>query len=152
MTREAKFVYIPVNSQVREEVVYKVQLTDLRLQDTYYQFSALTEDDRQIFKNEFEQIRPYEFPDHVHMQVTYEFDLNLYRIDRDVYSLLDWIGDVGGLNEGLGIMLTLILSIVNFNNFEHYLVKHLYRKPEDPISDETSTQPALKRTKTRLVQ
>ena len=48
---EAKFIYIPVNSQMREEVVYKVQLTDLNLQDTYYQFSALTEDDRRIFRN-----------------------------------------------------------------------------------------------------
>ena len=51
VAKESRTVWIPINSQVREEIVYKVQLTDLRLQDNYYQFSALTEDDRQIFSN-----------------------------------------------------------------------------------------------------
>jgi len=83
---------------MREEIVYAIELTDLRLQDTYYQFSALTEDDRQIFSIQSRKNRPYEFPDNVHMQVTFEFDLDLHRIDRDVYSILDWIGDMGGLN------------------------------------------------------
>ena len=36
VAHEAKFIYIPISSQVREELVYKVQLTDLNLQDTYY--------------------------------------------------------------------------------------------------------------------
>lgn len=48
---ESRTVWIPINSQIREEIVFKIQLTDLRLQDTYYQFSALTEDDRRIFGN-----------------------------------------------------------------------------------------------------
>ena len=33
---EANVLWIPVSSQIREEAVYKVQLTDLELQDTYY--------------------------------------------------------------------------------------------------------------------
>ena len=86
-----------------------MQLTDLDLQDTYFEFSALTEDEFQIFGNRFQLIRPYEFPDHVHLQITFEFDLTLYRIDRDVYSILDWVGDVGGLNEGLFLILKVFL-------------------------------------------
>ena len=117
---------------MREEIVYKVRLTDLRLQDSYYQFSALTEDDRRIFINKPEKVRPYEFPDSVHLQLTYEFDLDLYRIDRDVYSILDWIGDVGGLNEGLFIILSIILGFVNFYKFEHFMIEHLYFKKEVP--------------------
>ena len=65
------------------------------------------------------------------MQVTFEFDLNQYRIDRDVYSVLDWIGDVGGLNEGLTILLGAILIFISFNPFEHYLIENLYKaEPE----------------------
>ena len=73
-------------------------------------------------------MRPYEFPDNVHLQVTYEFDLDLYRIDRDVYSILDWIGDVGGLREGLFLFLSIILGFMNFNKFEHFMIEHLYQK------------------------
>jgi hypothetical protein len=80
------------------------------LQDAYYQFSELTEDDRRIFKNTHVYSRPYEFFDNVHMQITFEFDLNLYRVDRDVYSMLDWVGDLGGLSEGIIVMLTILLN------------------------------------------
>ena len=41
--------------------------------------------------------RPYEFPDDVHVLISYEFDLNMYVINRDTYTSLDWLGDVGGL-------------------------------------------------------
>ena len=75
-------------------------------------------------------MRPYEFPDYVHMQLTYEFDLTLYRIDRNVYSILDWIGDVGGLNEGLYVILSLFLSLLNYNTFKHFMIEHLYIKKE----------------------
>ena len=40
---ETKMVWIPINSQLREEIVYQVKLTDLGLEDMLYQFSGLTE-------------------------------------------------------------------------------------------------------------
>ena len=123
VSQETRFEYIPVNSQIREEAVYKVRLTDLELQDEYYQFSQLTEDKMRIFGNSFQFSRPYEFTDRVHLQITWEFDLNLYRVDRDVYSILDWIGDVGGLSEGLVIGLGAILTLLNFKRFEHFLIE-----------------------------
>ena len=60
--------------------------------------------------NRFEKTRPYEFDDDVHTQISFEFDLTLYRVDRDVYSILDWIGDIGGLNEGCFVGLSLLVS------------------------------------------
>lgn len=60
-----------------------------------------------------------------------------YRIDRDVYSVLGWIGDVGGLNEGLVIMISITLSILNFSKFDHFLVEYLYRKPAPSLFDST---------------
>jgi len=62
-----------------------------------------------IFSQSYQLSRPYEFVDNVHLQISFEFDLTLYRVDRDVYSILDWVGDVGGLTEGFYIFLQLIL-------------------------------------------
>ena len=36
VSRESRLEYIPMNSQLREEIVYQVQLTQLQLQDEYY--------------------------------------------------------------------------------------------------------------------
>lgn len=101
---------------------------DLNLQDTFIQFSSLTEDDLRIFNNKWTTNRPYEFPDNVHLQVTFEFDLTLYKVDRDVYSILDWVGDIGGLNEGLFFFFGLLLAIFQYNAMEQFLVEHLYLK------------------------
>ena len=62
----------------------------------------------------------------MHVQITFEFDLNLHRIDRDVYSFLDWVGDVGGLNEGLYLGLKVVLIFFQFHDFEHFLIERLY--------------------------
>ena len=75
-----------------------------------------------IFNHKHTINRPYEFTDNVHLQITFELELTQYRVDRDVYSMLDWIGDVGGLNEGLTIILTLILGFLRFNELDHFLI------------------------------
>ena len=62
------------------------------------------------------------------MVLTYEFDMNMYVINRDTYTLLDWLGDIGGLGEGLAIIFGAIIALFNYNTFEDHLVRQLYRK------------------------
>ena len=72
-------------------------------------------------------VRPYEFFNNIHTSVTFEFDLNYYRVDRDTYNTLDWLGDLGGLYEALIIILGFAYWIVHFQSFENYMVSKLYR-------------------------
>ena len=60
--------------------------------------------------------------------------MTLYRVDRDVYSILDWIGDVGGLSEGLVIGLGAVLAFMNFKYFEHFLIEQLFWEKDDRIT------------------
>ena len=83
--------------------------------------------------------RPYEFSDSVHLQITFEFDLTLYRVDRDVYSVLDWVGDVGGLNEGLFIFFKILLAMFQFKALEHFLIEKLFHK--HPAQSDDATRP-----------
>ena len=56
------------------------------------------------------------------MSIAYEFDLNQYRIDREAYNALDWLGDLGGLKEAIIIIFGFVLGLFNFNVFEDYIV------------------------------
>ena len=87
----------------------------------------ITEYDDLIFGIKENTVRPYEYFDDVHIAIAYEFDLNLYRIDREAYNLLDWLGDLGGLKEAGVIILGFICGIFNYHTFEDYLVSQLYR-------------------------
>ena len=70
--------------------------------------------------------------------MTFEFDLSLYRIDRDVYSILDWIGDIGGLSEGLVIFFSGLIALMSFNNFDHHMIEYLYQRREFKESEEAT--------------
>lgn len=54
---------------------------------------------------------------------------------------MDLIGDVGGLNEGLGIILGLVLGFLNFQKFQHFLIEHLFKKQDDERIRPQGTDP-----------
>ena len=55
--------------------------------------------------------------------LSYEFDLDMYVINRDTYTSLNWLGDIGGLGEGISIIFGFIIALFNYNTFEDYLVR-----------------------------
>ena len=76
-------------------------------------------------------MRPYEYFDDAHIAITYEFDLNLYRIDRETYNLIDCLGDIGGLQSAVTFILGIMFSLFTYHTFEDYLVSQLYRAETD---------------------
>ena len=44
----------------------------------------------------------------------FEHELDVKHIDRQVYSVLEWLGDVGGLAEALAYIGTFILAIMHY--------------------------------------
>ena len=59
--------------------------------------------------------------------MTYEFDLNLYGINREAYNVLDWLGDLGGLKEACTIVFGFFIAIFHYHTFADYLTSTLYR-------------------------
>ena len=110
--------WYPIHSQLRQEIANQIQVSELRLQDVIHiQLGPITEVEGNIFRIQPNTVRPYEYNDTVHFALAFEFDLNLYRIDREAYNLLDWLGDIGGLKEALTIILTFIFVIFNYHTF-----------------------------------
>ena len=80
-----------------------------------------------IFNVRTLEVRPYEFPDDIHLSVSYEFDLDFHRIDRETYNSLDWLGDLGGLKEALAGLFGAIYVLFHYQTFENYLVSQLFK-------------------------
>ena len=87
----------------------------------------ITEIEGDIFGIKPNTLRPYEYYDDVHIALSYEFDLNLYRIDREAYNMLDWLGDLGGLKEALIIIFGFTAGLFNYHKLENFMVSHVYR-------------------------
>ena len=70
--------------------------------------------------------RPYEYYNDVHIAVTYSVNLDKILINRQVYNVLDMLGDIGGLQYALIIILTFIVMLFNFNETENFLVSEMF--------------------------
>ena len=63
---ESRTKWIPINTQVREEIVFMLSQKDLELQDVVWQWGTYTmEQVSNIFKAVQTWTRPYEFNDNV---------------------------------------------------------------------------------------
>lgn len=71
---------IPINTNQRDELVYKVQLTDLYLNYKHDQSSEQTADAKRTFQNIEVKGRPYNRRDTVQLSVSFELDLSLQKI------------------------------------------------------------------------
>jgi hypothetical protein len=56
--------------------------------------------------------RPYEFDDGMMHVMRYEMNKSTFYIERSIYGLLDWLGDLGGFNEGIGFVAIFLLMIL----------------------------------------
>ena len=53
--------------------------------------------------------------------------MDLTTVGREVYTGLDWIGDLGGLFDGLKLMFSSALAILTYKNYDIYMVAKLFQ-------------------------
>ena len=73
----------------------------------------------------------------MHVQVTFELDLDFTVTDRQVYSVLDWLGDIGGLVESLFFIGGIVLMIFNYTHYDLLMVRKLFRVRSKDKSNKT---------------
>ncbi len=67
--------------------------------------------------------RPHEFFDRDVMAIGIDMDLNLDVIERNHYTILDMLSDVGGLASITTGIVALFLSVLNYNNLDSHMIK-----------------------------
>ena len=59
--------------------------------------------------------------------MTYELDPNYHKVDVQVYTGLDMLADIGGLQYSLFMFFSFLLMIFHHNKMENYLVSEMFR-------------------------
>ena len=120
---------------------FKVSQSELFLQDfMVIEFdNATLRQEQGLFKlNQLPNL-PYEQDDNTWISVTLEMDLSLTQYQRNVYTLFDWLSDIGGLSGMLFSLFALFMAAWNYNQFDNYMVHRLFKmkKPDDQIDAST---------------
>lgn len=56
------------------------------------------------------------------MTIALEMNLDQTVISREGYTVLDLLSDIGGIQGVVGSALVVLISILNYNHFDDYLV------------------------------
>ena len=91
-----------------------MQIHRLELQDSRWQFGDISKIEQDIFSLKKNEILPNEWDSPDHFMVSIEMDSDLLKTERTVYGFLDWIGNIGGLYDGLRLILSIIVSFWNY--------------------------------------
>ena len=71
--------------------------------------------------------------------LSFEMNLNLETVDRDVYNALDWIRELGGFQRGMRTICGLALIILTYQNYEAYMVSQLFERPKEKSGQDKKT-------------
>ena len=80
--------------------------------------------------------RSYEKDFDTWFDLTIEMNLNLELIQRNGYTVLDLLSDVGGILEISTIVITYFLAFWNYNHLENFLVTRLYKLEKENLDEE----------------
>ena len=80
-----------------------------------------------LFKLETIPARQYNARDYVLMDMSFEMNLNQVVLSRQIYSSLDLISDIGGIQAILLSFCGIVLSIINYDNFDTFLASKLFK-------------------------
>ena len=95
---ESHLGWYPIAAEIRKEVVHEIKVGHIQAQDGQgFHVGEITQDFYEIFEIEQTIERPYEYFDNIHVALNYEMNLNLFMYEREVYTTLDWFGNIGGL-------------------------------------------------------
>ena len=70
-------------------------------------YGELVLEQEDIFQVKQTETRPYEYFDNVHTSINYEMNLDRIKIQRNVFSVFELLGDLGGMQ-------TILLTIAGF--------------------------------------
>lgn len=64
-----------------------------------------------------------------------DLDSKLLRVNRNVYSLTDWAGEVGGFSKTIGVMIAVLYPILSMSSLESFLILRLFKQPSNKEVD-----------------
>ena len=83
--------------------------------------------------------------------LTFEVSLDLWKIKRTGYTVLDMLAQLGGITTVLVNSFRVIVSFFNYNNFVSYLASKFYQIKNSQLNDMTLSTPQAKLTASPLV-
>ena len=62
------------------------------------------------------------------MTISFELDPDRTVVQRNIYTILDLLSDIGGFTSILISALSFLIALWNYNNYEYHFLTHFFKK------------------------
>ena len=127
MTKSSRLVWNVLSPQLRLDQYNYIKLTELDLSDDIGSVASPSSV-HNMFIVDPGPVRPYDFPspDTTQLAITYELSRDLNVIRRQVYGILDFLGDIGGLTGALRGLFAVVVLIFQYKVSLNYVSNHTF--------------------------
>ena len=103
-------------------------MTEISLQDRLVQYGELTEiAEDQIFRKKEEGVKVVKRERDLLVEIYFELDYDKTVIERQIYTVLDFLSDIGGIQSIFMIIFSVVLFTVNYKRPEAFIASKLYK-------------------------
>ena len=131
--RESRIKWISISTQMQQEFPFVVTMSELQLQDLALDLDSITElEDSSVFRLDSLSPRSAEAEgSSLVSQLSFQMNFDVVRLQRDGYTLIDILSDIGGMEAILISGISLFLSLWNYKHFDSHMASNLYKLPGD---------------------
>ena len=119
-----------MSGKQRIEYINVIERQQFNLNDSFLTFGDLTLKSQTGFINTQVPNRVLNFQNNILNAVTFELSLSLDVYERQVFSLLDILSDIGGLYGSLKVIFYIVITFFQWNGHHMYLMKDMFNAEE----------------------
>ena len=104
-------------------------MSELQLQDLALNLDSITElEDSSVFKIDSLSPRSAEYGGSTLVtEMSFQINFDVIKLQRDGYTLIDMMSDIGGMESILISGISLFLSLWNYKQFDSHMASNLYK-------------------------
>ena len=119
-----------MSGKQRIEYINVIERQQFNLNDSILNLGELTLKSQTGFINTQVPNRVLNFQNNMLNAVTFELSLSLDVYERQVFSLLDILSDIGGLYGSLKVIFYIVITFFQWNGHHMYLMKDMFNAEE----------------------
>ena len=130
LKKTSRLRWITLTPQIRTDIYNYVQISKLDLSDEIGSLAG-EKVEHKMFTITQGNMRLYDFPDDIQLAITYELDRDQRTIRRQVYGILDFLGDIGGLAGALKALFAALIIIFQYKAAISYVSNRTFLMKND---------------------
>lgn len=152
MNNSLQIEWYPLSARLRTDYVNKIKRQATELYDSYISLGSITIERESGFEIERSFSREMPYPNNFQNAITYELSITQRHNLRQVYSLFDFLADIGGFFSTIGALCVAMVSVFQYYGPYQFLMAGLFFSRKDNDENKNKKKPEVNKVPEQAIK